>query len=208
MSMKRNTRKERIINAAIKLWRETHNVKKVSLADIAREASVSQTTIYNNFDTREGLIEEVIRYLMHDILEQQRAIVRSNLPIPLKIQGIINNKTSNMQAIVSDILAKLTEDATIRQYLDELYTAEAKPMMSEIIDDGKRQGYIRPDLPNEAVMIYLDIIKDGGMANTKQLEHAISDPQLMSGLTKVIYYGLFQKEFDFTIDFNAEKESK
>ena len=206
MKDKTKTKKELIIKTAIKLWRETHNVNKVSLADIAGEAGISQTTIYNNFSTRENLVEEVIRYLMHDILEQQRAIVRSNLPIPLKIQSIINTKTSYMQAIVTDVLTKLSEDTTTRQYLDELYTAEAKPLMNEIINEGKRQGYIRKDLPNEAVMIYLDIIKDGGMANTKQLERAIKDAQLMSGLTRLIYYGLFQKEFDFTIDFNAEKE--
>jgi len=208
MSVKRNTRKDRIIAAAIKLWRETHNVKKVSLLDIAREAGVSQTTVYNNFGTREGLVEEVIKYLMRETLDKQWAIVRSDLPIPLKIQSIISVKTSAMQDVATDVLTKLAGDTSTRRYLDGMYEAEIKPMMNEIIDDGKRQGYIRPDLPNEAVMIYLDMLKEGGLANTAQLQRIISDAQLMSGLTRLIYYGLFQKEFDFTIDFSTEKERK
>lgn len=201
-----NTKKNQIINAAIKLWRETHNVKKVSLADIAREANVSPTTVYNNFGTREQLIDEVINYMVRDTLDKQWMVVRSDLPIPVKIQSIISVKTSAMQPVYTDVLAKLAGDTTTRQYLEDMYDAEMKPMMDEIIEAGKKQGYIRTNLPNEAVMIYLDMLKDGGLANTERLKQLIDNKELMIGLTHIIYNGMFQKEFDFTIDFTSEKE--
>jgi AcrR family transcriptional regulator len=201
-------KKGRIINAAIKLWRETHNVQKVSLADIAQEAGVSQTTVYNNFGTREGLVEEVIKYLMRDTMDKQWAVVRSNLPIPLKIQSIISAKTSTMKDIYTDVLTKLAGDTSTRQNLENMYQAEMRPMMHEIVEEGKRQGYISPEIPEEAVMIYLDMLKEGGLANTGQLQHIMDDNRLLTGLTRLIYYGLFQKEFDFTIDFKTEKEQK
>lgn len=206
--MKRSTRKERIISAAIKLWRETHNVQKVSLLDIAREAGVSQTTVYNNFKTRDGLVEEVIKYMLRETLDRQWKIVRSDLPIPVKIQSIISTKTAAMQDVYTDVLDKLSQDSSTRKYLNEMYETEMKPMMNAIIDDGKHQGYIRPDLPNEAVMIYLDMIKDGGLANTSRLQTIMDDNKLLTGLTRLIYYGLFQKEFDFNIDFGTKKEIK
>jgi AcrR family transcriptional regulator len=206
--MKRNTGKERIISAAIKLWRETHNVQKVSLLDIAREAGVSQTTVYNNFKTRDGLVEEVIKYMLRETLDRQWKIVRSDLPIPVKIQSIISTKTAAMQDVYTDVLDKLSQDSSTRKYLNEMYETEMKPMMNAIIDDGKHQGYIRPDLPNEAVMIYLDMIKDGGLANTSRLQTIMDDNKLLTGLTRLIYYGLFQKEFDFNIDFGTKKEIK
>ena len=206
--MKRSTRKERIISAAIKLWRETHNVQKVSLLDIAREAGVSQTTVYNNFKTRDGLVEEVIKYMLRETLDKQWKIVRSDLPIPVKIQSIISTKTAAMQDVYTDVLDKLSQDSSTRKYLNEMYETEMKPMMNAIIDDGKHQGYIRPDLPNEAVMIYLDMIKDGGLANTSRLQTIMDDNKLLTGLTRLIYYGLFQKEFDFNIDFGTKKEIK
>lgn len=206
--MKRNTRKERIISAAIKLWRETHNVQKVSLLDIAREAGVSQTTVYNNFKTREGLVEEVIKNLLRETMDRQWKIVRSDLPIPAKIQSIISTKTAAMQDVYTDVIDKLSQDSSTRKYLNAMYETEMKPMMNAVIDDGKRQGYIRPDLPNEAVMIYLDMIKDGGLANTSRLQTIMDDNKLLTGLTRLIYYGLFQKEFDFNIDFGTGKENK
>lgn len=208
MANRRNTKKDRIINAAIRLWRETHNVQKVSLADIAREASVSQTTIYNNFSTRERLVEEVIKYMMQETMDKQWAIVRSDLPIPLKIQSIINVKMSTMESVYTDVLAKLSSNTATRRYLEDMYNAEVTPMMDEIIEDGKKQGYIRADLPNEAVLIYIDMLKDGGIANPERLQRLMEDNRLMTGLTHIIYNGIFQKEFDFTIDFSSEKETK
>lgn len=204
----RNTRKERIISAAIKLWRETHNVQKVSLLDIAREAGVAQTTVYNNFKTRDGLVEEVINYMLRETIDRQWKIVRSDLPIPAKIQSIISTKTAAMQDVYTDVIDKLSQDSSTRKYLNSMYETEMKPMMNAIIDDGKRQGYISPDLPNEAVMIYLDMIKDGGLANTSRLQTIMDDNKLLTGLTRLIYYGLFQKEFDFNIDFGTRKETK
>jgi AcrR family transcriptional regulator len=206
--MKRNNKKELIISSAIKLWRATHNVQKVSLSDIATEAGVSQTTVYNNFGTREGLVEEVIKFLMRETLEKQWAIVRSNLPLPVKLQSIISNKTDTMRDIYSDVLAKLANDPSTRQYLEDMYQSEMKPIMHEIIEDGKRQGYIRSDMPEEAVMIYLDMLKDGGLANTAKLKRVMDNSELMMGLTRLVYYGLFQKEFDFSIDFTTKKETK
>ena len=183
-------------------------MQKVSLADIAQEAGVSQTTVYNNFGTREGLVEEVIKYLMRDTMDKQWAVVRSNLPIPVKIQSIISAKTSTMKDIYTDVLTKLAGDTSTRQNLENMYQAEMRPMMHEIVEEGKRQGYIRSDMPEEAVMIYLDMLKEGGLANTGQLQHIMDDNRLLTGLTRLIYYGLFQKEFDFTIDFKTEKEQK
>jgi AcrR family transcriptional regulator len=204
---KGNIKKDRIISAAIKLWRETHNVQKVSLLDIAREAAVSQTTVYNNFGTREGLVEEVIRALLRQIMDKQWAVVRSNLPLPAKIQSIISNKTDTMRDIYSDVLVKLANDASTRQFLNTIYEAEMKPLMHELIEDGKRQGYIRRDMPEEAIMIYLDLIKDGGLANTDKLQKLMDNTELMMAITHLIYNGLFQKEFDFNIDFTAQKET-
>src|SRR4030042_1667850 len=128
--MNRNTGKERIIPAAIKLWRETHNVQKVSLLDIAREAGVSQTTVYNNFKTRDGLVEGVIKYMLRETLDKQWKIVRSDLPIPVKIQSIISTKTAAMQDIYTDVIDKLTRDSSTRKYLDAIYETEMKPMMN------------------------------------------------------------------------------
>ena len=201
-----NTKRERIITAASRLWRETHNVNKVSLADIAREARVSPTTVYNNFGTREGLVQEVIKHITKETLDKQWAVVKSDLPIPLKMQNMLSVKMATVQGMQADLLAKFSTDPVVSGYIDEVYQAEMKPMMTAIIEEGKQQGYINPDLPNEVVMLYLDMLKAGGVAYASGLQRIASDNRLMTALVRVFYYGLFQKEFDFTISFSQEKE--
>ena len=82
-------KKKQIISAAMKLWQQTHNVNKVNLTDIALEAGVSANSIYNLFGTRAGLIHEVIENLLTAIIEKQKAILKSSLSFPDKIQGMI-----------------------------------------------------------------------------------------------------------------------
>jgi AcrR family transcriptional regulator len=199
-------KRERIIAAAIRLWRETHNVNKVSLEDIAQEAGVSPTTVYNNFGTRDGLVQEVTKHLTREILDKQWAIIKSDLPIPLKMQSILSVKMTTLQGMQAELVAKFSTDPVVGKYLDEVYESEIKLMMTTVIEEGKQQGYINPDLPDEVIMLYLDILKTGSVAYASELQRIASDRHLITALLRIFYYGLFQKEFDFTIDFGAEKE--
>ena|GEM_PF-6511925 len=41
-----------------------------------------------------------------------------------------------------------------------------------------------------------------------EFRHVAEDSRLMTALIRVFYYGLFQKEFDFATDLDANKEAK
>jgi AcrR family transcriptional regulator len=207
MKTEPGTKRQRIIAAAARLWRETHNVKKVSLEDIAREAGVSPTTIYNNFRDREGLVAEVIRHLTRETLDKQWAIVDSDLPIPEKMRSITAVKFSTLGSVKNDALTKLSEDPSYKQYLDKLYESEVKLMMTQLIEEGKRQGYIAPDLPEESIMLFLDIFKEGGIACAEKLQKILNNKRVMTGLIRIFYHGLFQKEFEANFDSGPEKEN-
>jgi len=52
----RKPKREVIIETTVELFRQTHDVRKVSIEDIAAAAKVSATTIYNQFGSREALV--------------------------------------------------------------------------------------------------------------------------------------------------------
>lgn len=205
-TMIRTDRKKRIIAAAIKLWQQAHNVNKVSLADIAREAGVSPTTVYNQFGTREGLVHEVIRHLFEDILEKQKAILKSDLPFPEKIQSLISAKMKPIKGIELDLVDKICIDPVDKQYVEDVTVKEFKPMMRAVIREGKREGYIRPETPDEVIMLYLDVLKSGGVTCSEEMKRILADRNTMLAFTKLIYFGLFQKEFKVSLN-NTDKRS-
>jgi AcrR family transcriptional regulator len=195
-----------IIAATIELWRRAHDIGKVSLADIARKAGVSQTTIYNNFATREGLEEAVTNHIVADIMVRQQAIVDSDLPIQLKIQKMFSSKMTSVSGMQSDLLERMSTDATARQYVQKMMDARVKPMLVQLIEEAKHQGYVRADLPAEVIMLYLNILTKGGLACSEEMKQIVNDKGLLEAMAHIIYFGLFQKEF--ALDLNgAEKET-
>lgn len=197
-----------MIAAAMRLWQQSHNVNKVSLAEIAREAGVSETTLYNTFGTRERLVEEVIEHLLEGVLEKQRAILRGDLPFPAKMQSMISVKMKATKGVQVDLLDKICADPAARKYVDDTYEAEVKPMMESVLEQGRREGYIRRDLPDEVIMLYFDIIRSGNAACTEEMRKIVGDQRLTAALTRLIYFGLFQKEFALPFDGSAGGKSK
>lgn len=73
--------------------------------------------------------------------------------------------------------------------------SEFKPMVKAIIQEGKREGYVRHDVPDEVVMLYFDILRIGEMARSKEIGRVIADRDTALAFTRLIYFGLLQKEF-------------
>lgn len=197
-------KRQTIISAAVFLFRHTHNVKKVSLETIAQEAGVSPTTIYNLFGTREKLVFEVIKVLAKENIDHNRKLVRSSLPFPKKLFGIISGKVDLASELNNEILTKIvTQDATVAPLIDALYETEIRPLWFAILADGKKQGYIDKKLDENALFIYLDIVK-AGLSARKDLAQSLTDnPTLIEQITRIFYNGVLKKDIDlFTREDN------
>ena len=189
-------KRERIIAAAAKLWRQAHKISKVSLEEIAREAGVSPTTIYNNFGTREGLMQAVIKHLSEEIMSKMQTLLKSDLPYPLKMQGMVAAKLDEISGMQSELIEKIWTDPTSRQYVEEIVESQAEPMIKAIIEQGKTEGYIHPDMPTELIILYFNILKDGTEANKEEVAQLSADKSLMLKFARLMYFGLFCTEFD------------
>ena len=191
-------RKQQILKSAIDLFSRTHDVKRVSLETIAREAHVSPTTIYNYFGTREKLVYEVIKTLLTENLERNRQIVRSNIPFPEKLIGIISGKFDMVSKVNGEILNKLiTQDKTIAPFMDEIYENEIKPLLREIISDGKKQGFVDASLDDEVLLVYFDLLRAGYSVKKDALQKFVNNLPLLQQFSHIIYYGFLKKDIDF-----------
>jgi AcrR family transcriptional regulator len=193
--MEKQTKRQKVIAAAIVLFRSTHNVKKVSLEDVAREAGVSPTTIYNNFGSREQLIYEIIKIMVRENLASARSLIRSEIPFSQKITGIINNKTDMAVQFNGEIINKLiSQDKAIAPFIDEIYNKEIRPLWLEILADGKKQGYISSSLDDEALLLYLDALRAGFAEKKDSLLKFRDNPGMIQQLTRIMFYGFLKKD--------------
>jgi AcrR family transcriptional regulator len=199
--MKDETKKEvkhqKILEAAVDLFQRSHDIKRVSLEAIARQAGVSPTTIYNHFSTREELIFEVLKHITSRTIDRNRELIRSDMPFPQKLISIISGKKDLVDQVHSEIVEKmLSQDGKIAPFVDEIYQQDIRPLWREMLADGKRQGYIDPALDEDALLIYLDIIKDGLSVNPGLMKDFKEKMGLIEQVTRLMFYGFLKKEID------------
>jgi AcrR family transcriptional regulator len=190
------------------LWRETHNINKVSVEEIAREAGVSPTTVYNNFGTREGLVQAVVRHLTDEIMQRMENLLTSDLPFPQKMQQMVYIKLNSVSGMQSELIEKIWGDPASRKYIEEMTENRAKPLMKNIIEQGQQQGFIHPDIPPEVFMLYFNILQAGGEANKVEMARVAGDKSQMTAIARLMYFGIFAKTFDMESGNTTSKESR
>jgi AcrR family transcriptional regulator len=194
---KKQAKRNKILAAAKTLFNRTHDVNRVSLEAIAAEAGVSPTTIYNNFGDRETLVFEVVKELSRVIIENNRAIVKSGIPFPQKLMAIISSKMAVTEKVDAEIIEKmLSQDKKTASFIDEIYNNDIKPLWTEMIEDGKKQGYIDPSLDITAFTIYLDIMKEGLKSKMGLFKDIKENTVIIQQLTRLMFYGFLKKEID------------
>ena len=190
---KKEQKKWVILEAALELFK-VHGFKKVSISDIAHKADVSQVTIYNHFGSKDGLIREVVKALLLRILDKAREIIREDKSFPEKLEAIVFDKTKIASEYHGELMQRaLQSDPEMRNWIESWWQGDARRVTIDLIEEGKRQGYIKPQQSEEAVVLYLEILRRGVFASPDLLANMKPDLELYRELNHLFIYGLVGK---------------
>jgi len=175
-----------ILEAALSLFME-YGVQKVSMAEIAKKAKVSQVTIYNYFESKDKLVNEVIVYYVDKIGYEYEQLLNGDMDFEEKIKTIIFKKTEGLGNIHEDLYQHIMKEYTSgKNYLERFYTEKALPMMFTLFNEGKEKGYIDPNLSTEAIFFYVQMFKD--FLQKEEVYHKILP--YTEDITKLFFYGI------------------
>lgn len=201
----RRPKRQVIIEAALDLFRQAHDVRKVSIEDIAGAARVSPTTIYNQFGNRDALLTEAAKSLITRISRMAEEFILSDLPFDQKLSGIVSGKISLASTASDEVIAKMvSQDKNIAPFIEEMFQTVAWPMWRDFLAEGKRLGYIDPDLDVEVFLAYLDIIRAGFGAHKELVVQWRQNMDKLEKLTNIVFYGFLKKK----INLFEKKESQ
>jgi AcrR family transcriptional regulator len=187
---RKEQKKQSIRRAALELFK-AYGFKKVSINDIARKADVSQVTIYNHFGSKDGLVREVVKTEFQSMLERYREIMKEERPFLEKLEIIIFDKTNIASQYQGEwIQTVLQGDPESKQFIESLWQQEVVQLTVDFLNDGKRQGYVNPEMSHEAIMLYLEIWRKGVFASADLLANLGRDVKLFRELNHLILYGL------------------
>lgn len=187
-------KKENIRNVAFELF-SAYGVQKVSIAEIASKAKVSQVTIYNYFGSKDELLRDVLLSLLNKRLQKDMEVIESDLPFPKKIETYITEKTDELSAMNPDFIRSMkSEDPIIRQIAEDFTKNKYIPLILKLIEKGREEGYIQHHISNEAILLYINMFREGNRA--EPLLNIGQSRDLFKELVTLFFYGIFGKPLD------------
>lgn len=185
-------KKKDIIDVAVKLF-EKYPPNKVKIRDIASKASVSTFTIYNYFKNKEGLVFEIIKNIVSHQVECLSEIKDSENSFPEKIRRIVLLQNQVLYKFHPDFMNYFISESDIDEYLTETYQVKLKEILLSVINQGKQEGYVDPQLPNSLIISIFQLFNND-LASENSLilaNHQIADIQ--AKILEIIIYGISGK---------------
>jgi len=188
--------KESIISAALELF-HAHGFKKVSINEIAAKADVSPVSIYNHFGSKQGLMKAALKKILEGVYEKQKSILEADVPYWQKMQNMLNAKMNAAYEFQGEhFQTELYKDPEMQEFIHNLLATKTYKLISDFFDEGKAEGYINPDISQQAILTFIEIFQQGWAAisnlpkEPEQLSKMIHDMQMIT------LYGLMGKPSD------------
>ncbi len=147
-------RKWELLQIAYKMFL-AKGYENTSVDEIIEEAGIAKGTFYYYFKSKEQLLEEVIGMMIEEEAQNARLVLNSDLPVPQKIAAVMAAfRPAQDEQTIGDALNQpeniLMHEKTNRNIIDRIV-----PVLSEVVEEGVREGIFSCDHIAERVRIIL-----------------------------------------------------
>lgn len=187
---KRTEEKRRaVLEAARRLFKQSPP-SEVGVRDITAAAGVSTFTLYNYFESKQGLICEVVKRLAGEQVETLTRVAQSDEPFPSKMESILFEHKQLLSQLHPGFVHTMVSDPELRIYLAEKYQDRLLGLLTSVIDQGKEEGYVDPDLPNSLVIGLIQLLTNDINSNNSLLLSSHTASDISSTILEILIYGI------------------
>lgn len=169
--IKKEIRKKELLNIAYKLFM-TKGYENTSVDEIIAEAKIAKGTYYYYFESKEETLEKVIEMMIEEECKKANEILQSNLSAQEKILGIIISMRPNTEELKIQKAINIPENIVMHQKINKKIIEVITPLLTEVIEEGKKQNIFDCDNVKERIEIILIITNnlfDSNEQNSRKL---------------------------------------
>ncbi|AKE88532.1 TetR family transcriptional regulator [Rhodococcus sp. WB1] len=151
-------RRAELLDIAAQLF-ASRGVRATTVRDIADAAGILSGSLYHHFDSKESMVDEILRGFLDDLFGRYREIVASGADSRATLEALITasyesiDKSHAAVAIYQDEAKRLVENERF-SYISDLNT-EFRNLWVGVIERGIADGTFRPDVDVELVFRFL-----------------------------------------------------
>ena len=163
--------------------------------DIVQKAGVSQVTIYNHFGSKGELVHDIVKTVFLSYLGKYRAIIKGDKTFPEKMKIIVFEKTEPASQYHGEWMQTVARSyPQIQPFIENIWMQEVNRLMLDFFEEGEKQGHVNPELSQEVLLLYLEILRKGVFASSDLIARAGNSEKLMRDLISLSLYGLVGKK--------------
>lgn len=181
-------KKEQIMKATFDLIRK-YGAEKTSIVEISKHARVSPVSIYNYFGSKEELIRMTFIDYMSNIMNEYEKLLDKPIPFQEKLELLLGGRMNSMDQINSDFI-QISNEPSVQEYIEAFYKERTIPFFVKLIEQGKQEGCIDPEISIEAALFYIQVFKEA-LARPGFITQA--SPTMLRDIDRLFYYGLIGK---------------
>jgi AcrR family transcriptional regulator len=147
--------KERILEHARERF-FADGIARVSVDEITSELGMSKKTFYKYYERKEDLVREIVSRMTGQIGLKIQGIVSMDSPFPAKIDALVRVVGLVFKTISKHMLRDLqvyVPDAW--EHIQTFRRERILTIWAALINEGKRDGYIRPEINQRVFMLSL-----------------------------------------------------
>lgn len=172
----------------------TSELKRIRIADIAKQANVSQVTIYNYFGSKEALIHEVFITYVNKAVRDFEEYMNGGHTLKEKIEHILLLEKESYREFPPGLIKELLkEDPELSRYIDEVFKEKTIPITVRIINEGKASGEISPHISVESVLAFIQVYMNQIEAILDMAQQSGDIEAFLEGMVHMFFYGVCGK---------------
>lgn len=188
---RRLKKKNSILIAALNLFKQ-YGYKRVTVAEIAEKASVSQVSIYNYFESKENLKHELLMKLIDEYYLEIKNILERQDSMIVKLEKLLRSMIDAAKKSSMQFLLESASDILVNEYISKKRN-KIKNLIINFVEQGKKEGIIDDSVSTEAIAIFIEIFQDYFNNNTTAIAKFDNDPELLMEVHSLFLKGLVSK---------------
>lgn len=154
----RSSRRDELLATAGRMFAE-NGLRSTTVRDIADAAGILSGSLYHHFDSKESMVDEILRRFLDDLFARYREIAGAGLSASETLRGLVVasfesiDAERNAVAIYQDEAKRLSGQERFG-YIGEL-NVEFRQLWHAVLQRGVDDGEFRPDLDVELVYRFM-----------------------------------------------------
>ncbi|WP_340003700.1 TetR/AcrR family transcriptional regulator [Paenibacillus sp. FSL K6-0276] len=171
---RRTEQKKQLILAITKEKLNHDRFHTATIKEIAKEAKVSQVSIYNYFGSKDELLFEAIGEMMEEQLKRYEHLLEDQMPYP-KLMYTVMMEEMKFIKVINDCMKQSADIVAMQERVDRFLEMKFIPFLLKLVQRGQEEQYMAEGLREDELLFYFNMYQKAmnQFQETGRSDHAV-----------------------------------